>query len=140
MAPDDYKGILVYAERRRDGTLAGVGFELLGKARELATKAGGPVCAAAFGPGAAGLATELIAAGADKVYAVEHEMLAAFTPRPFGRALAQVAEAAKPAVLLAGATSQGRDLAGAAATYLKTGFAADCVALNWTPTSMPRTR
>ncbi len=130
MANDEYKGILVYAERRRDGAVSPVTFELLGKGRELADKLGGPLAAAAFGPGAAALGPDLIAAGADKVYAVEHEMLGEFTPRPYARALSQLAAEVKPAVVLAPASTQGRDLAGAAAIFMETGLAADCIALD----------
>jgi electron transfer flavoprotein alpha subunit len=126
---DEYKGILIYVERRRDGAVAPVGAELLGKGRELADKLGGELAAAIFGPGAGDAAAELFPMGADKVYVVEHNMLKEFRPRPYAKALAQLTQEAKPAVLLAGATTQGRDLAGAAATYLKTGLTADCVAL-----------
>lgn len=126
---DENKGILVYIERRRDGTITPVGAELLGKGRELADKLGGELAAALFGPGAGDAAAEVFPMGADKVYVVEHDMLKEFRPRPYAKALAQLAQEAKPAALLAGATTQGRDLAGAAATYLKTGLTADCVAL-----------
>ncbi|NIT36654.1 MAG: electron transfer flavoprotein subunit alpha [candidate division Zixibacteria bacterium] len=129
MANDDYKGILVYIERRRDGTVAPVGPELLGKGRGLADKLGAELAAAAFGPGAAELSAELFAMGADNVYVVEHDLLKDFRPRPYAKALAQLAREAKPTVILAGATTQGRDLAAAAATYLKTGLSADCVGL-----------
>ncbi len=126
---DEYKGILIYIERRRDGAIAPVGAELLGKGRELADKLGGDLTAAIFGPGAGDVAAELFAMGADKVYVVDHDMLKEFRPRPYAKALAQLAQEVGPAVLLAGATTQGRDLAGAAATYLKTGLTADCVGL-----------
>jgi len=129
MGTDEYKGILVYAERRRDGAVAPVTFELLGKGRDLVASSGGDVAAACFGPGAEALAPGLFAAGADKVYVADHAALATFTARPFGRALAQTAEIAKPAAILAGATSQGRDVAAIAATHLGAGLAADCTAV-----------
>jgi electron transfer flavoprotein alpha subunit len=126
---DEHKAILIYIERRRDGGIAPVGAELLGKGRELADKLDGELAAAIFGPGAGDAAAELFPMGADRVYVVEHDTLKEFRPRPYAKALAQLAQEAKPTVLLAGATTQGRDLAGAAATYLKTGLTADCVAL-----------
>ncbi len=126
---DEYKGILIYIERRRDGVISPVGAELLGKGRELADKLGGELAAAIFGPGAGDAAAELFPMGADKVYVIDHDMLKNFRPRPYAKALAQLAREVGPAVLLAGATTQGRDLAGAAATYLKTGLTADCVGL-----------
>ncbi len=126
---DEYKGILIYIERRRDGAITPVGAELLGKGRELADKLGGELAAAIFGPGAGDAAAELFPMGADKVYVVDHYMLKEFRPRPYAKALAQLSQEVGPAVLLAGATTQGRDLAGAAATSLKTGLTADCVGL-----------
>ena len=129
MADDEYKGILVYVERRRDGTVAPVSGELLGKGRELANKLGVGLAAAVFGPGAADLPAELFTMGADEVYVVEHDLLKDFRPRPYAKALTQLAREVKPAVILAGATTQGRDLAAAAATYLKTGLTADCIGL-----------
>ena len=129
MADDEYKGILVYIERRRDGTVAPVSGELLGKGRELANKLGVGLAAAVFGPGAADLPAELFTMGADEVYVVEHDLLKDFRPRPYAKALTQLAREVKPAVILAGATTQGRDLAAAAATYLKTGLTADCIGL-----------
>ena len=129
MADDERTGILVYVERRRDGTAAPVGAELLGKGRDLADKLSAELAAAVFGPGAADVAPELFAAGADKVYVVEHDLLRDFRPRPYAKALAQLAQETKPAILLAGATTHGRDLAAAAATYLRTGLTADCVGL-----------
>jgi electron transfer flavoprotein alpha subunit len=129
MTPNDNKDVLVYVERRRDGAVAPVGTELLGKGRELADNLGGELAAAIFGPGAGDAAAELFPMGADKVYVVDHDMLKEFRPRPYAKALAQLAQEVGPAVLLAGATTQGRDLAGATATYLKTGLTADCVGL-----------
>lgn len=129
MGNDDYEGILVYAERRRSGGVSPVALELLGKGRELADKLGCELAAAVFGPGADADAAGLFAAGADRAYVVANDALKDFTPRPYAKALAQLAREIKPGILLAGATTQGRDLAAAAATYLETGLTADCVAL-----------
>ncbi len=62
---DEYKGILIYIERRRDGAIAPFGAELLGNGRELAHKRGGERAAAIFGPGAGDAAAELFPMGAD---------------------------------------------------------------------------
>jgi electron transfer flavoprotein alpha subunit len=138
MGNGDYQGILTYVERRRDGGVAPVALEILGKGRELADRLGCELAAAVFGPGAAGAAAGLFAAGADKVYVVADDALKDFTPRPYAKTLARLAREIKPAILLAGATTQGRDLAAAAATYLETGLAADCVALDLTDAGLLR--
>lgn len=130
MGNDEHSGILVYVERRRDGGAAPVALEILGKGRELADKLACELAAAVFGPGAGDDAAGLFAAGADRVYVVANDALKDFTPRPYAKALAQLGREMKPAIILAGATTQGRDLAAAAATYLETGLAADCVGLD----------
>lgn len=129
MNDSTYKGVLIFAERRRDGSLAPSALELLGKARELTASDGGEVAAAIFGPGAGEYAPQLIAGGADKVFVAEDERLTAFTAKPAAKTLAQIVASFKPAAIFIPATSQGRDLAGITATELKTGVAADCIAV-----------
>jgi len=138
MGNDEHSGILVYIERRRGGGAAPVALEILGKGRELADKLGCELAAAVFGPGAGDDAAGLFAAGADRVYVVANDALKDFTSRPYGKALAQLGREMKPAIILAGATTQGRDLAAAAATYLETGLAADCVGLDLTDAGLLR--
>ncbi|HUW30740.1 MAG TPA: electron transfer flavoprotein subunit alpha, partial [Planctomycetota bacterium] len=60
-------GVLVFAEQD-DARLADVSLELLSKARELAGKLGKNVGAALLGDTVAGLASTLIAHGADVVF------------------------------------------------------------------------
>lgn len=129
MSPRENQDILVYIERKRDGGIAGVAWEALGKARELAAQSGGKVNAAVLGPGAPGLVADIIARGADKVISAEHDLLKSFTPRPYGRVLSQIITETKPYVVLAGATPQARDLIAVAATLVPGGFAPDCLAV-----------
>jgi electron transfer flavoprotein alpha subunit len=79
-------------------------------------------------------ATEAAAAaafhhGADVVYLAEHAMLTDYRNEPYTRALTELVETYEPEILLLGATTLGRDLAGAVATTLKTGLTADCTEL-----------
>ncbi|MDP2858229.1 MAG: electron transfer flavoprotein subunit alpha [Bacillota bacterium] len=123
-ASDD---IWVYAEHRR-GKPAGVSFELLGAARRLAR---GPAAVAAvlLGHEVAGLAEDLITAGADRVYLVEDPELKDFRDEPYTHAMAEMIREHRPSVVLFGATSQGRSLAPRLAGRLKTGLTADCTGL-----------
>jgi electron transfer flavoprotein alpha subunit len=50
--------------------------------------------------------------------------------QPYTKGLTDLVNAYKPEILLLGATTQGRDLAGSVATTLKTGLTADCTELN----------
>ena len=62
--------IWVFAEQR-EGALQSVSCELLSKGRELAEKSGYALCALLLSEGGAGLAPELAAHGAQKVYAMD---------------------------------------------------------------------
>lgn len=124
-APVD--GIWIFAEQRR-GRLAPVSLELLGEARRLAAALNLSVAAVLFGAGVQGLAAELIAGGADKVYVVDHPALAEFVEEPYAVALTALSRRYRPEIILAGATYVGRAFIPRVAAVLDTGLTADCTA------------
>ncbi|MGI9952803.1 FAD-binding protein [Moorellaceae bacterium AZ2] len=126
--PATHAGIWIFAEQRQ-GNLAGVVPELLGIARELAAQCNTDVTAVLLGHNVAGLAAQLIAYGADRVYLVEHEELACYRTEPYTYVLGDLAQKCRPEILLFGATHIGRDLAPRLARRLNTGLTADCTAL-----------
>ncbi len=106
--------------------------ELLGLARALAARTGGTVAAALFTDGAEGVADELIAAGADHVYSVEHAALATYHSEAWVSAAAQLCREQNPALVLAGHTAAGADLAPRLAFRLDAAVATGCVEVAWT--------
>jgi len=122
-------GVLVIAEVAEGGSLAGISLELLGAARRLADKLGQPVQAALLGQGVEGLASQLVAGGADKVYLVDDPLLAEYQGDAFVPAAEKVCREANPAVVLLGQTLVGRDLAPRLAARLDTAVAMDCLDL-----------
>jgi electron transfer flavoprotein alpha subunit len=56
-------------------------------------------------------------------------VLADYRTQPYASALVQLVNTEKPEILLLGATTLGRDLAGSVATSLRTGLTADCTGL-----------
>ena len=122
------KNIWVFCEQR-DGALQPVALELLGVARELASKTGEKVCAALLGYNVKNEANTLIAYGADEVHVVDDECLDKFVTEPYAQAITAVAKKYEPNVILFGATSIGRDLAPRLSARLKTGLTADCTKL-----------
>ncbi len=124
----DYRGVWVLAEHDGDA-LHPVSLELVGKARELADQLGEEVAAVVMGASVEQFAAPLIAGGADAVHVIEHELLSPYFTRPTAIAAAQVVTAAKPSILLCGATHQGRDLAPRLARRLGLGLTADCTVL-----------
>lgn len=126
-----YKGVWVAIEYER-GAVHPVSFELLGEGRKLADKRGVELAAVLIGADRAGLtaaAQECYAYGADLVYLVVDRALAHYRNEAFTKALTDLVNTYKPEILLLGATSLGRDLAGSVATTLLTGLTADCTEL-----------
>lgn len=123
------KNIYVFVEQR-DGKTQKVAFELIGKARELASDLGQDVYGLVVGSNVAGLADELIARGADGVVMVDDPMLAEYVTEPYAKAVAAVIKEKDPEVVLFGATSIGRDLAPRVSARIHTGLTADCTGLD----------
>jgi len=125
----DWSGVWIYAEQR-NGRIAPVTLELLGKGRELADQLEVPLAAVLLGSGLNGLADELVAYGADIVYAVDESELAQFTDDSYGNVLVDLIREHKPEIVLAGATAIGRSFIPRVATALATGLTADCTDLS----------
>jgi electron transfer flavoprotein alpha subunit len=81
-----YQGIWVYAEQR-DGVIAPVVLELLGKARELADELEAELSAVLLGHEVEHLTSELIAYGADKVVLVYDPSLKHFHDEQYEKAM-----------------------------------------------------
>ena len=124
-----YRGELWVLAEREGAGLKSVSLELLGKTRELAAFLGEKVGVVLPCDRAGDLPAELIAHGADVVYAIEHPTLATFSPIPFKTAVAAVVNERHPQVVLFGATPMGRELAPRIAYACDSGLTADCTKL-----------
>jgi electron transfer flavoprotein alpha subunit len=123
-----YRGIAVFIEVM-EGAGARVSWELVGKARELASSMDAEVLGLLVGCGVENIAAEAVACGCNEVHVIDHPRLRDYLSAPFGKALADLCEEIRPEILLMGATHLGRDLAGVVATQLQTGLTADCTGL-----------
>lgn len=120
--------IWIWAEQR-DGQLQGVSLEILGKACQLAEKLGAGVSAILLGDKVEGIARELIAYGAGKVYLFQDPQLRFYQSDAYTRIIADLIKREKPEALIMGATTIGVDLAPAVAARVNTGLTAHCVDL-----------
>ncbi|NUB23312.1 electron transfer flavoprotein subunit alpha/FixB family protein [Azospirillum brasilense] len=128
----EYKGIWVIVEQER-GSVHSVSWELVGEARKLADKLGvevGAVVLGADSPELNAICGDAFTYGADVVYKVTDPVLADYRTDPYTRVMTDVVNTYKPEIVLLGATTLGRDLAGAIATTLATGLTADCTELD----------
>lgn len=127
----EYTGIAVFCEHFK-GRIHNVTFELLGKARELASVTGHRVMALMIGNGVGEQARELFCYGADEVYVYDHEGLENFLIEPYTNVFEDFIRRVKPSSILVGATNVGRSLAPRVAARIGTGLTADCTSLEMT--------
>jgi electron transfer flavoprotein alpha subunit len=126
-----YKHVWVFVEQER-GEVHPVSWELLGAGRKLADKLGVELAAVVLGPpneATRAAVAESFRYGADLSYLIEDPILTDYRNEPYSKALTQLVNEHKPEILLLGATTLGRDLAGSVATTLLTGLTADCTEL-----------
>lgn len=128
MGLEEYKGVYIYAQQV-DNKLSSIAFELIGKAKELASDLGTDVTAVLLGSGIKGLADELGEYGADKVIVVDNPVLETYRTEPYAQALTAVINEYKPEIMLVGATAIGRDLGPTVSARVATGLTADCTKL-----------
>ena len=127
-----YKGVWVFIEHDR-GQVHSVSWELMGEARKLADKLGVSVAGVVMGGPDEKLddfAREAYAYGADSCYVMRDPVLKGYRNEPFTKGMTDLVNQYQPEILLLGATTMGRDLAGSVATTLGTGLTADCTELN----------
>jgi electron transfer flavoprotein alpha subunit len=126
-----YKHVWVFVESEH-GVVHPVSMELLGEGRKLADKRGVELVGVVMGgdrAAAAEHAATCFEYGADLVYSCVDPVLAHYRNETYTGALTELVKTYQPEILLLGATSLGRDLAGAVATTLLTGLTADCTEL-----------
>ena len=127
-----YRGVWVVGETH-DGRLAEVSLELLGKGRELADTLEVPLSLVLLGEAVEPLARVAGEGGADRVYLVEHPVLAAYRTAPYTDVICGLVNQHKPEIVLFGATPMGRDLASRIAARIQAGLTADCTGLDIDP-------
>lgn len=123
-----YKGVLVLCEHFH-GIVHNVTFELLGKAKELASVTKQPVMALVIGHNIAKMAQELFYYGANEVYVYDNPRFENFMIEPYTNVFESFIKEIHPSSILVGATNIGRSLAPRVAARLGCGLTADCTAL-----------
>jgi electron transfer flavoprotein alpha subunit len=120
--------VWVFAEQHNK-KLEDTPIELMSKARHLADTLGVQLAAALLGDDVKKLAKKLIQYGADKVYLVEHSLLADYQTNSYAKVMHDLIHKHTPQIVLYGATIAGRDLAPRIASATRAGLTADCTDL-----------
>lgn len=133
MPNETHSGILIYAQKTREGYLHTVFFELLNKAKELAQKLGGVnVNAVVFTTKGQidGYKEAFRNMGVNKVYYFEDDRFDKYSTDYYSKHIVSLVQNTKPEIFLIGATNEGRDLAPRISSALGTGLTADCTGLD----------
>jgi electron transfer flavoprotein alpha subunit len=122
-------GVFVWVDQFQGKALP-VAWEALGVGRQLAGAFGGMVTALVFGQGVNGVVAQAFHYGADKVVKVDDATLADFRLEPYAAALVKLIADHAPNVVLAGASTRGRELLAAAAADLNAPLLGDVTELS----------
>lgn len=129
----EHKGICVIAEITADSKLAGVTLELINKACELSKKLDNQEVSVLLITGMVFInetIDQLSKAGADNVWLVQADDFKEYSTDLYAKAACDVIKQKKPAIVIVGATTMGRDLAPRISSKLDTGLTADCTGLD----------
>lgn len=121
-------GVLVYVETF-GGEMMGVSQEALGAGRMVAEALGSEVTAVVLGHNAAAAAAAAFNLGAARVVGCDDPSLADYRADAYGPTLTKIAREIEPEVVLAGATTQGRDMTAWLSADLDAGLIADATSL-----------
>jgi electron transfer flavoprotein alpha subunit len=119
------QGVMIIAEAR-DGEIRKISYELVSEGRRLADSLGQELTALLLGANIKDKAARLGHYGADKVLVAEDPRLEKYTTDAYVSVIAELVKANDPAILLLGASFQGKDLAARLSARLGVGLAQDC--------------
>lgn len=122
-------GDILFIAEHEAGKLKGYSKELASKAFELASALGGKAQGVLLGREVAVSAEELGPYGVQTVWAVESQDLEPYRGDAHAKALFDLVEKVKPQIILASASSTGKDVLPRLAMKFKAGLATDCVDL-----------
>lgn len=111
---------------QRDGELRKISYEMVSEGRRLADALGQQVTAVLLGSNIKDKAAVLGHYGADKVLVADDPKLDPYTTDAYTAVLAELIKANDPAIVIMGASVQGKDLAARLAARLEVGMAQDC--------------
>ena len=133
------QGVFVITEQR-DGAFRKVSFEAVSEGRRLADGLGAGLTAVVLGSGVEGMAAELEKYGPDKILVADDPALADYTTSAYTNIIAGLVKSADPAVIILGASAQGKDLSARLAARLDAGLAMDCTAIKLESGNLTYTR
>lgn len=121
--------VLVWIETFKGAALP-TSWEAIGAGRAAADTLGVPLTALVLGENASAVAQEAAAYGADKALVCDDATLREYRLEPYAALLTKLVQETAPALVLAGATSRGRELLAASAADTDSGLLSDVTSLD----------
>ncbi len=118
--PEEWRGITIFGELQRDGTLDPTALHLLGKARHMADETDDKAQLLLIGEGLVETARAYFASGADRVFVYDDPALKDFSEESQCACLMHFIDNYKPAALYFNQTSCGEKLSARVIDWLKT--------------------
>ena len=123
------QGVMIIAEQR-DGEIRKISYELVSEGGRLADSLGQEITAILLGSNIKEKASILGHYGADRVMVADDPRLETYTTEAYVSVIAELVKAEDPAILLIGASVQGKDLAARLSARLNIGMAQDCLSFS----------
>jgi electron transfer flavoprotein alpha subunit len=133
------QNVLAIAEQI-EGVFRKVTFEALSEGRRIADQLGGELNALVLGDNIENISKELEQFGADRIIVAENSALSEYLPDAYGNVIADVINKESPDVVMLGASTQGKDIAGRLSARLNAPLAMDCVAIRFEDNNLVATR
>ena len=121
-------GVWVFVENN-GGAVSIISKEAIGAARSVADELGEELTGLVFGAGVSAVADEAFDLGCDEVFGADDETLKDGRVEAIAPIVVELAQEQEPPVIIAGASSLGRDLTAWVAADLDAGLVSDCIAL-----------
>ncbi len=122
------QGVFVITEQR-DNAFRKISFEAVSEGRRLADALGTELTAVVLGAGIESLAADIEKYGPDKILLADDPALADYTTDAYTNVIADLSQTVDPALIILGASAQGKDLSARLAARLDAGLAMDCTAI-----------
>jgi electron transfer flavoprotein alpha subunit len=133
------QSILAIAEQI-EGVFRKVTFEALSEGRCIADQLGCELNALVLGDNIENISKELKQFGADRIIVAENSALSEYLPDAYGNVIAEVLNKETPDVVILGASTQGKDIAGRLSARMNAPLAMDCVAIRFEGNNLMATR
>jgi electron transfer flavoprotein alpha subunit len=122
------QGVIAITEQR-DGKFRKVSYEVVSEGRRIADGLGTQLTAVVIGAGVDALVEEIKKYGPDRILALDDAALSEYRTDAYTNAIAAAVQPLAPAVIISGASVQGKDLSARLAARLDAGLAMDCTGI-----------